>query len=253
MFPFASTWAEGFVFRVEILISAIRRYLPVTGQTSPPVRLWFHTFDYPEDAKPCVESMSWLLVEHSDEGMSFDEWLWWALVLDLESYVGAVADALRGLKDIFDERSPKPKGRPRAIDRLLRQKLFTVSFCQRGSSGKMMLRIQLAPIDNQVLIDLHKEAFTVDLEPHQPELEPAPRQRDTILEERDKLIYEAYCAGKSYKEIRKMIVEKSREDRAWLKLRVTDGRITQIARHEYPQNHGLPEPPPRQARRKPRG
>jgi hypothetical protein len=106
------------------------------------------------------------------------------------------------------------------------------------------LGITFSLINDQVLIHLQKAAFSVG--------QPKPRrkrvQRESIMEERDKLIYDKARAGTSYREIQAFVRRTYPSSQNLGYLHVSVGRIFQIA-SEYAERHGLPKPPPRQRRR----
>jgi hypothetical protein len=106
------------------------------------------------------------------------------------------------------------------------------------------LGITYSLINDQVLIDLQKEAFAVG----QPKPWRQPVQREALMEQRDKLVYEKACDVRTtYSEIQGIVRRKYPSSQNLGYLHVSVGRIFQIAR-EYAERHGLPKPPPRQHR-----
>jgi hypothetical protein len=129
----------------------------------------------------------------------------------------------------------------KAFNRLLRQKLCAVHAKQDSESKTLGILPFL--LDDQVLIDLQKSQYP--MESARPRREPV--QRDKLLEERDKLIYEAWCEGKTLSEIRGLVREKYPRGQYPGLRRVKESRIWQIV-YEYAERHGLPKPKPRQRR-----
>jgi hypothetical protein len=112
------------------------------------------------------------------------------------------------------------------------------------ASGSELLNITYSLIDDKVLIDLHKAAFAIGM----PRPRRGPEQRDALMEERDKMIYEEARAGTTYPEIQARVRRRYPSSQNLGYLHVSIGRIWQIPR-QYAERHGLPNPAPRQDRR----
>jgi hypothetical protein len=235
MRPYFS-WATGMSAVVTDLIREVRDRIPVSGWADPKTPLGALIYPWPARLKPRGEPVRWLLDRSTAEG-SLDAFLW----AQLGEHLGPVADLLRQLKEILELYSRlKAKAFVKAFNRLLREKLFSPSFLP----GQTYLTITYSLIDDNALIDLQRAAHAIGM----PKPRREPVQREPVMEQQDKMIYEEACKGTPYSVIKGHIRTKYPSSQNLGHLQVSISRIFQIA-NEYAKRHGLPKPARRHQRR----
>jgi hypothetical protein len=221
---------------VEGLLSAIRADLQVSGQLDFEGHCGVAvTGGYPKCIKPGTELVRWLIERSTAEG-SVDSYLWTKC-----PHLANVAELLGDLQELleyYDVGDVRPLRN--SFNRLLRQKLFTLSFEPWRDGEEEDLYILFHLIKSEVLLDLHETAHALGTrKPKRTVIQQDPR-----LEERAKTIYEEACEGKPYKEIQRLVNRKYPH----LTRISTESGVWEAARR-YAERNGLPPPPGRHQRR----